>query len=354
MRLCYLGNYFLSSFKGMLNSSHSFLKYFSSVSVLVDVGDAPLNFQTGFQDPATPIMEGIMDLYHDIFFFLVLVIIFVFYMIYKILFFFKPRDRRIFSNPRLSYLHNVPYNVTHNTFLEIVWTVIPSLFLVIITIPSFALLYSIDEVVHPDFTVKVIGHQWYWVYEYPPLEVRTSGPVGYDNMRVESYMLKGKTLLDGYFRALDVDNALKLPTHTNIRLLVTARDVLHSFAVPSLGLKMDACPGRLNQTSAYILREGSFYGQCSELCGINHAFMPILVNAVSVDDYVLFLKPLTASVDMPEVEDLEEDDAASVCKSFMEVCSFAVGETKIRSVFRFIPGLITEDVVIAFNPYKLE
>jgi cytochrome c oxidase subunit 2 len=153
----------------------------------------------------------------------------------------------------------------------------------IIAIPSFALLYSLDEVINPSMTLKVIGHQWYWSYEYSD----SSNPKNILNF--DSYMKSEEDLTLGNFRLLEVDNRIVLPIKIHIRLLVTAADVLHSWAVPSLGIKVDACPGRLNQVFLFLKREGVFYGQCSEICGINHGFMPIVVQGVKIDKFISYL-----------------------------------------------------------------
>lgn len=474
--------------------------------------DAPFDWQMGFQDPATPIMEGIIDLHHDIFFFLVMVLIFVFWMVSRTIYFFRPQSDYLSKEKK--YLHNVSFDVTHNTSLEIIWTVVPSAILMVVSLPSFALLYSMDEVISPEYTIKVVGNQWYWVYEYPPLapdvvwetlsssedvpfynygstgdviltkqdfldilryakkftspdeglptppdvifdkviskcadqkeashllqwamnlpleyiellethpgdkipffllanvspgaedpftyitleeytscvesefanknlgsepltfddvsklkteylscvngaindffmhkyqdgpeahapafktfkchqalgglEVRytiqaancqsdalvveaiqdraavigkyfdlKAMPTKYSTHVVDSIMLDKESLQAGYFRLLEVDNALIVPINTHIRVLVTSGDVIHSFAVPSLGVKVDACPGRLVQTTLYIFREGMYYGQCSEICGVNHAFMPIAVKAV---DPSTFLEKLNSEL----------------------------------------------------------
>lgn len=147
-------------------------------------------------------------------------------------------------------------------------------------IPSFALLYSIDEIVDPALTLKCVGHQWYWSYEYSDF-VSKFGTFNFD-----SYLIPEDELENGELRLLEVDNRVVLPINTHIRVLVTAADVLHSWAVPSFGIKLDACAGRLNQTSLFILREGVFYGQCSEICGVGHANMPIVIEAVSTNKYI--------------------------------------------------------------------
>ena len=234
--------------------------------------DAAQPWQLGFQDPASPIMQGIIDLHHDIMFFMVLILIFVMWMMGRCLQHFNE-----FSSP-------VADDVTHGTVIEIAWTVTPSLILMLIAVPSFALLYSMDEVVDPAVTLKAIGHQWYWTYEYSDYAADDESSIVYD-----SYMIPEDDLELGQLRLLEVDNRVVLPVNTHIRVIITSADVLHCWAVPSLGVKCDAVPGRLNQASMYIDREGIFYGQCSELCGTNHGFMPIVVEAVSLDDYVAWI-----------------------------------------------------------------
>lgn len=171
--------------------------------------------------------------------------------------------------------------VVHGTVIEILWTIFPSIILMFIAIPSFALLYSMDEVVDPAITIKAIGHQWYWSYEYSDYNSSDEQSLAFD-----SYMVPEDELELGQLRLLEVDNRVVVPANTHLRMIITSADVLHSWAVPSLGVKCDAVPGRLNQASILIKREGVYYGQCSELCGTNHAFMPIVVEAVSLNDYV--------------------------------------------------------------------
>ena len=145
------------------------------------------------------------------------------------------------------------------------------------------LIYLIDEVIDAGITIKVIGHQWYWSYEYSDFESQL-GAINFD-----SYMVPEDELNLGDLRLLEVDNRVVLPVNTHVRVLVTAADVLHSFAVPSLGIKLDACTGRLNQTSLFVLREGVFYGQCSEICGVGHGNMPIVVESVTLDKYIAWI-----------------------------------------------------------------
>nr|YP_009476695.1 cytochrome c oxidase subunit 2 [Proteomonas sulcata]AVM81188.1 cytochrome c oxidase subunit 2 [Proteomonas sulcata] len=229
-------------------------------------------YQISLQDPATPVMEGIIALHHDLLFLLTVIGIFVGWVLFRTTYLFYHTRNPIASQ------------ITHGSTIEIIWTITPSLILMVIAVPSFALLYSMDEVIDPVVTVKVIGHQWYWSYEYSDYADKEGNSISFD-----SYMLATEDLSPGQLRLLDVDNRVVLPTNTHVRVLVTAADVLHSWAVPSLGVKMDACPGRLNQISLFIKREGVFYGQCSELCGINHGFMPIVVEAVPIEKYITWV-----------------------------------------------------------------
>jgi cytochrome c oxidase subunit 2 len=236
-------------------------------------------WQLGFQDAASPIMEGIISFHHDVMFIMTIIMIFVFWMLMRILYLFHAS-----KNPN-------PQTFTNHTVLEIVWTVIPSFILVIIAVPSFALLYAMDEVVDPAMTIKVNGHQWYWSYEYSDYTIRGEDDDA-DSIAFDSYLIPEDELNEeeGELRLLEVDNRVLVPTDTHVRVLVTSSDVLHSWAVPALGVKVDACPGRLNQTSFFAKREGVFFGQCSELCGVNHGFMPIVVEAVSLPTFVDMIK----------------------------------------------------------------
>jgi len=180
--------------------------------------------------------------------------------------------------------NSVPVNIVHASTLEVVWTIVPGLVLMVIAIPSFALLYAADELVDPAMTIKVVGHQWYWSYEYSDYETDDG-----DSLNFDSYIVQEDDLAIGSLRLLEVDNRVVVPTNTHVRVIVTAADVLHCWAVPSFGFKIDACPGRLNQSSIFVQREGVYYGQCSEICGVNHGFMPIVVEAVSLDNYVSWI-----------------------------------------------------------------
>jgi cytochrome c oxidase subunit 2 len=236
--------------------------------------DSSTPWQLYFQDAATPVMEGIINLHHDLMFFIVFIFFFVSVVLGRTLWKFQYHSSRQNDANRL---------VVHGTAIEIIWTVIPSLILVVVALPSFALLYSIDEIIDPALTIKCIGLQWYWSYEYNDFETQL-GTVKFD-----SYMVPEDELQLGTLRLLEVDNRVVLPLNTHTRVLVTAADVLHSWAIPSLGVKLDACPGRLNQTSLFIVRKGVFFGQCSEICGSGHGNMPISVEAVETNKFLLWL-----------------------------------------------------------------
>jgi len=258
-----------------------------SLPVLTDVAEP---WQLGFQDPATPTMEGIIEFHHNLMFFITLIAIFTTWVLVRCISFYswdqsefndelqkndgasKPVDREVAM-------------FTHSTPLEIIWTIVPAIILLFIAIPSFALLYSMDEMIDPALTLKVVGHQWYWSYEFSDYATLEGG----ESLNFDSYMLSLDDLTLGNLRLLEVDNRVILPVNTHTRVIVTAADVLHSWAIPSFGLKVDACPGRLNQTSLFIKREGTFYGQCSEICGVNHGFMPIVVKTVDLESYVSWI-----------------------------------------------------------------
>jgi cytochrome c oxidase subunit 2 len=239
------------------------------LNFLITYCDSPEKWQLGLQDPATPSMEGMIFFNSFLTIILIIIGVFVCWMLLKVLTFFV--------------LNKNIQKFTHSSLLEIIWTLIPAFILLIIAVPSFSLLYSLDEIINPSITLKIIGHQWYWSYEY------SDTALDEENLNFDSYMLAQNDLTVGAFRLLEVDNRVILPINTHIRILVTSADVLHSWAVPSLGLKVDACPGRLSQSSLFIQREGTFYGQCSEICGINHGFMPIVVKAIQVENYINWL-----------------------------------------------------------------
>ena len=242
------------------------------INILNIYADAPESFQYGFQDPATPVMIGLSNLHHDIMFLIILILVSVSWVLARA------------TNGFLEEKNSVLVNIVHASTLEVVWTIVPGLVLMVIAIPSFALLYAADELVDPAMTIKVVGHQWYWSYEYSDYETDDG-----DSLNFDSYIVQEDDLAIGSLRLLEVDNRVVVPTNTHVRVIVTAADVLHCWAVPSFGFKIDACPGRLNQSSIFVQREGVYYGQCSEICGVNHGFMPIVVEAVSLDNYVSWI-----------------------------------------------------------------
>jgi cytochrome c oxidase subunit 2 len=221
------------------------------------------------------VMEGILNLHHDICFFMVLVAIFVGWLMYITGVLFHRKNNKVFfhNSSNIEY----PSSVQHNSTLEIIWTIVPCIILLFISVPSFCLLYAIDDCKLPWWTVKVIGNQWFWTYEINSNMLVDS--LASFEWRFDSYMLLTDALFSGHLRLLEVDLRLCLPKNSNIRILATSTDVLHSWALPSAGVKIDACPGRLNEVYLNLKRDGVIYGQCSEICGLNHGFMPIVVVA---------------------------------------------------------------------------
>jgi cytochrome c oxidase subunit 1 len=339
-----------SSFSLFLKFKNIFIVFILIVSVffisydsLLCLNDHTNPWKIGFQDPTTPIAYGIIKLHDHILFFLAVILFVVGYLLlstYRKFYYGSlnndlPESKGIslFSTLINTYKENLLFNVTnrtyninHGTTIEIIWTILPAFILLFIAVPSFALLYAMDEIIDPVLTVKVIGHQWYWSYEYSDYSVVYANKIfDYDSIdrfaamemmykdmgylkdrsllsylyipmvipettiKFDSYMIHEAELNLGDLRLLKTDMPLFLPKNTHIRLLITSSDVLHSWAVPSFGVKVDAVPGRLNQTSLYLKNTGTFYGQCSELCGVNHAFMPIevyVVNPIYFYNYV--------------------------------------------------------------------
>ena len=221
--------------------------------------------QLGLQDAASPIISQLSQFHDHAITILAIIITLVFFTLISLI-----------SNSFTT------KTITERHFVETVWTIIPGFILLSLALPSLRLLYLIDEVISPSLTVKAIGRQWYWTYEY----------TDFKNLGGESYILPTDELTPEIpFRLLEVDNRLVLPCNTNIRILVTATDVIHSWTVPSLGLKVDAIPGRLNQIGVIINLPGVFYGQCSEICGANHSFIPIALEACSPNDFIKIISP---------------------------------------------------------------
>nr|AAU01171.1 cytochrome oxidase subunit II [Papilio demodocus] len=211
------------------------------------------------QNSASPLMEQIIFFHDHTLIILIMITILVGYLMIN-LFFNKYINRFLLEGQ----------------MIELIWTIIPTITLIFIALPSLRLLYLLDELNNPLITLKSIGHQWYWSYEYSD----------FNNVEFDSYMVNYDKSNINNFRLLDVDNRIVLPMNNQIRIMVTATDVIHSWTVPSLGVKIDANPGRLNQTNLFINRPGIFFGQCSEICGANHSFMPIMIESVSIKNFI--------------------------------------------------------------------
>ena len=240
----------------------------SSLFLTVEVfADQPKDWQLGFQNPASDGMRDIVNFHNNLLLPIIIAIsVFVlFLMLYACVKF------RASANPN-------PSKRTHNVTVEILWTLIPCLILIVMAVPSFKILYKQDTIPKADLTIKAVGYQWYWGYEYPD-----------ENIIFDSYMIEEKDLRAEQPRLLTVDNEVVVPVNKVVKVLITANDVLHAWALPSFGVKRDAVPGRINETWFKAEEEGTYYGQCSELCGIKHAFMPITVRVVSEEDYAEWL-----------------------------------------------------------------
>lgn len=239
-----------------MNSLKNFLFFYE---------DASEFNQLDFQDAASPVTEQLIYFHDNIMFILLIITMIVGWTMFSAI-----SNRHYYRC------------LVEGTFIEIVWTCIPAFILVSIAFPSLQLLYSMDEVVDPSLTVKAIGHQWYWSYEYSDVDE--------DSIEFDSYMIPTSDLNEGDLRLLEVDNKLVIPVNTQVRVVVTGADVIHCFAIPSLGVKADAVPGRLNQVTFLAKRPGTYYGQCSEICGSDHSFMPIVVEAVSQEKFINWIE----------------------------------------------------------------
>ena len=245
-----------------------FLQIFLTFFVTsVAYADQPKNWQLGFQEAVTETMRDIVN-FHDNLLLPIIIAISIFVLFLMVYVCIRFRASR---NPN-------PSKTTHNVAVEVMWTLIPVLILLVMAVPSFKILYKQDSIPKADVTVKAIGYQWYWGYEYPD-----------ENIIFDSYMIEDKDLKENQPRLLAVDNEIVVPVNKVVKVLITANDVLHAWAVPSLGVKRDAVPGRINETWFKAEKVGTYYGQCSELCGIKHAFMPITVRVVSEEDYQIWL-----------------------------------------------------------------
>ncbi|MDB4828124.1 cytochrome c oxidase subunit II [Candidatus Pelagibacter sp.] len=242
-----------------------FLSYFVAFNAYAN---QPKDWQLGFQEAASSTMRDIVN-FHDKLLLPIIIAISVFVLFLMVYACIRFRASR---NPN-------PSKTTHNVAVEVLWTLIPCLILIVMAVPSFKILYKQDTIPKADVTVKAIGYQWYWGYEYPD-----------ENIIFDSYMIETKDLKENQPRLLAVDNEVVVPVNKVVKVLITANDVLHAWALPSFGVKRDAVPGRINETWFKAEKVGTYYGQCSELCGIKHAFMPITVRVVSEEEYAEWLR----------------------------------------------------------------
>lgn len=238
--------------------------------------DAPSPWGIYFQDSATPQMEALIELHDVIMYYLVLILFAVAWILFSIIYYY------INTNSYISHKY-----LKHGTVIELIWTITPAILLIFIAMPSFMLLYLMDDFGNTSISILGEGHQWYWSYEYPEFLSQDEDIIGFD-----SYIVPESDLEVGKLRMLEVDNRVIIPKSTHIRFLLTSGDVIHSFSCNSLGLKCDAYPGRLNQVSVYVNREGVFYGQCSEICGVLHSSMPIVIESVSLEKFAAWLMKL--------------------------------------------------------------
>ncbi|HLB79220.1 MAG TPA: cytochrome c oxidase subunit II [Dongiaceae bacterium] len=244
------------------------------------LADQPRPWQLGLQDAATPVMERISNFHDGLLVVITLITAFVLLLLFYVMVRF--REKR---NP-------TPSKTSHNTVLEMIWTAVPVIILIGITIPSVRLIYYADRTEEAEMTIKAIGHQWYWSYEYPD----------HGNFTFDALLVPDDELQAGQPRLLATDTTVVLPVDTTVRLLTTADDVLHAWTVPAFGVKLDSVPGRVNETWLRVTREGTYYGQCSELCGVGHGYMPIAVEVVSKEkfaEWVAEAQAKFARVDRP-------------------------------------------------------
>jgi cytochrome c oxidase subunit 2 len=238
---------------------------------------APEPWQLGLQEPATQIMREINSLHNALLYIITAISLFVLLLLVYVMWRFSET-----RNP-------TPSRTSHNTLVEVLWTVVPVVILVGVAVPSLKLLYHEDVVPKADMTVKAIGHQWYWSYNYPD----------HGGFQFDSVMVPDNEIKPGMKRLLEVDSSIVVPVNATVRVQVTAEDVIHAWAVPAFGVKVDGYPGRLNETWFKAEREGVYYGQCSELCGTNHGFMPIRVDVVSKDKFDAWVAQARARAGLP-------------------------------------------------------
>ena len=263
--------------------------FFTTLITQNALANQPVDWQLGFQKAASESMKEIVSFHNNLLLPIIIAIsVFVlFLMLYACVRF------RASANPN-------PSKRTHNVTVEVLWTLIPCLILIVMAVPSFKILYKQDTIPKADLTIKAIGYQWYWGYEYPD-----------ENIIFDSYMIETKDLKPDQPRLLAVDNEVVVPVNKVVKVLITANDVLHAWALPSFGVKRDAVPGRINETWFKAEKVGTYYGQCSELCGIKHAFMPITVKVVSEDEYEEWLSEARVKF----AKDVIEDDKLKIASN---------------------------------------
>jgi len=247
-------------------------EFLNPVSVEINL-DVPSPWGIYFQDSATPQMEGLVELHDNIMYYLFAILFSVGWILISIV--------RNYISKKSPISHKY---LNHGTLIELIWTITPAIILILIAFPSFKLLYLMDEISDPEMSISVEGHQWYWSYQYPDFLDSNS-----DFIEFDSYLVPESDLEVGGLRMLEVDNRVIIPELTHVRFIITSGDVIHSWACPALGIKCDAYPGRLNQVSVYANREGVYYGQCSEICGILHSSMPLVIESVSPEKFLNFL-----------------------------------------------------------------
>lgn len=276
----------MSLFKSFILRSAAFMAAMTAANSAY--ASQPSPWQLGFQQAATENMAMITDFNNFLLILMTAITVFVLALLVYVMVRFNAK-----ANPN-------PSKTTHNTLVEVVWTVVPILILVVIAVPSFRLLYFQRDIPQAEMTVKAVGYQWYWGYEYPD----------HGDFAFDSLMLSDDERGDQP-RLLATDTAMVVPVDTTVRVVVTAADVLHAFAMPAFGLKIDAVPGRLNETWFRAEETGTYYGQCSELCGIRHAFMPIRIEVVSKDEFAAWVKEAEAEYAELDAGDAQLADAGT-------------------------------------------
>lgn len=255
-----------------MSHARIFLQSLMSLLLGANIANAtPLPWQMNLQPAASPVMEQFTHFHNALLIIIFAIAIFVIALLCYTCWRFSANRNKI------------PSKTTHNTFLEIIWSVIPVAIVMAIAVFSLKTLYFADRVEKSEMTLKVIGYQWYWGYEY----------ADYPGLAFDSYMVPDKDIKPGQNRLLEVDNRVVLPIDTNIKIQTTSADVIHSFAIPAFGIKKDAIPGRLNETWVKITKPGTYYGQCSELCGTGHGFMPIAIEAVTKEEFAAWVAQKT-------------------------------------------------------------